>query len=224
MSDKIEDYQVLNTKTSHLGVPELITTFLSTGTALQDHSFFGHEDNWPSWLEGPKDYFGYADSLRVLDDEYHAGNRPKKTERDLLRDRAAFNYEMGGDYVIMRAYDLRKPELLLNTYPLMVVTRTPAAGLSPNEKEITLTGKSGAHATAILRGHHMLKGGPYQVGMCKGNPLSDESWIILPEHYLSCAKIVITNLDPVSMYYFRIRYNGPLGPGPWSQVVNVVIT
>jgi hypothetical protein len=225
MTDKIEDYQLIDTKTSHLSVPELITTFLTTGAALQKHAFFGIDDNWPRWLEGATQYFSYADGLRVLDNEYRAGNKPKKGERDLLRGRSAFNYQLGGQYVTMRAYELKNPDLLLETFPLKVIPSkvSTSSGVPAYQVEIGLTAKNGPQGTAVLNGHHPPKGGPYQVQFCKGLPTSEDSWATLPENYLTCTKIVITNLDPVSQYYFRIRYNGPMGPGSWSQVVSLII-
>lgn len=225
MPDKIEQYQLVDTKTSHLAIPQMITTFISTATALQKHSYFSLEGNWPSWLEGATHYLAYADNLRVLDDEYRAGNRPKKGERDLMRDRAAFNFQLGGHYVTMRAYELRDPDILLNTFPLKPHLNkvSSSAGISPSEVEIVLGAKSGGHGTAVLRGHHVAKGGPYQVQFCKGIPVSEDSWATMQQHYLTCARIIVPNLDPVSQYYFRIRYNGPLGPGLWSQVVSLII-
>ena len=224
MSDKIADYQQVDTRTNHLTVPKMITTFLTTGAALQKHAFFGVQENWPQWLEGPTNYFDYADKLRVLDDAYRVGNRPKKVERDLLRDRAAFSYQLGGHYVAMRAYDLRNPGLLLDTFPLRGTgSKASAAAVSSSQIEIVLTAKNGSSGTAILRGHHVPKGGPYQLQLCKGAPTSEDSWCTLPQNYITCARIDIPKLDPVSQYFFRIRYNGPLGPGAWSQVVSLII-
>ena len=225
MSDRIAEYQLVDTRTNHLTVPEMITKFLTTGTALQKHPFFGVEENWPKWLEGPTNYFDYADKLRVLDDAYRAGNRPKKVELDLLRGRAAFNYQLGGHYVAMRAYELRNPDLLLDTFPLRVTgsKASAAAVVTASQVEIVLTAKNGSSGTANLRGHHVQKGGPYQLQLCKGAPVSEDSWVTLPQNYPTCTKIVVTNLTPVSQYFFRIRYNGPLGPGPWSQQVSLII-
>ena len=225
MSDRIADYQLVDTRTNHLTVPKMITTFLTTGTALQKHEFFGVQENWPKWLEGPTNYFDYADKLRVLDDAYRAGNRPKKVELDLLRGRAAFNYQLGGHYVAMRAYELRNPDLLLDTFPLRVTgsKASAAAVVTASQVEIVLTAKNGPSGTAILRGHHVPNGGPYQIQLCKGTPASEDSWFTLPQHYTSCARIVIPKLDSVSQYFFRIRYNGPLGPSAWSQLVSLII-
>lgn len=64
---------------------------MGTGAALQKHRFFSQEENWPKWLEGATHYLAYADTLRVLDDEYRAGNGPMKSERDSTSSHAAFN-------------------------------------------------------------------------------------------------------------------------------------
>lgn len=220
---KIEDYLQLDTRTAHLAIPQMITMFLTTGTSLKNHSFFGVEGNWPVWLEGATHYEGYADSLRVLDDAVRAGNKTKKAELDLVRGRAAFNYQLGGQYVTMRAYEMGNPDLLLGTFPFKAVATKVAGATDVYAIGIVLTAKNGSRGEAVLRGHHIPKGGPYQVQYCKGNPTSEDSWVTLPEHYLTCGKIIVTNLDPVSLYYFRIRHNGPKGPGPWSQPVSLII-
>lgn len=222
MPDRIDQYQTIDTKTSHMTIPEMVSAFLTTGNALNNHTFFGVEGNWPGWLEGGKHYLGYSESLRMLDDEYRAGNKTKKAELDLVRARAAFSYHLGGQYVIMRAYERKEPQILLNTYPLKSATKvsqTPDVYTA----EIVLTAKNGSRGEAVLRGHHIPKGGPYQVQFCKGTAASEDLWIAMPEHHLTCSKIVVTNLDPVSLYYFRIRHNGPKGPGPWSQPVSLII-
>jgi hypothetical protein len=223
MAERIEDYRIVDTRTKHLTIPELITTFITTGKALQTHEFFGLAENWQSWLEGPTHYFDYADQLRVLDDAYRGGNKPKKAERDELRARAAFSYQLGGNYVTTRAFDLKRPELLLNTYPLKpIALKVSSSSTRVNQTEIVLTTKNGPTRTAILHGHHAA-GGPYQVQFCKGIPTSEDSWTTMPQHYPTCGKISIDNLDSVSQYFFRIRYNGPLGAGPWSQVASLII-
>ncbi len=225
MPDRIAEYQLIDTRTNHLTGPKMITTFLTTGTALQKHAFFGVQENWPKWLEGPTNYFDYADQMRVLDDAYRAGNKPKKIELDLLRGRAAFSYQLGGHYVTMRSYELRNPDLLLDTFPLRATGSkvSAIAAVPASQVEIVLTAKNGSSGTAILRGHHVVKGGPYQLQYCKGIATSEDSWFTLPQHYPTCGRIVVPNLDPVSQYFFRIRYNGPLGPGHWSQTVNLII-
>ena len=216
MSEKIEEYLKIETKTKHLTVPQMITTFRTTGTALQAHR--------PFWLKGAPSYFEYADQLRVLDDAYRAGNKPKKVERDLVRDSAAFNFQLGGQYVVMRAYELKNPDLLLGTYPLKGAgSRAMTAGVPAYQVEIVLTARNGGTGTAILRGHHVPNGGPYQLQFCKGAPISEDAWSTMPQHYPHCSKIVVPNLDPVSQYFFRIRNNGPMGPGPWSQAVSLII-
>ena len=197
MSDKVEEYLLIDTRTSHLAVPQMITTFLSTATALQKHSYFSLKGNWPTWLEGATHYLGYADNLRVLDDEYRAGNKPKKAERDLVRSRAAFSYQLGGHYVTMRAYELRNPDLLLDTFPFKVHLNkfSAAAGIPPSEVEIVLTAKNGGRGTAVIRGHHVSKGGPYQVQFCKGIPGSEDSWVTMPDAAaLACSDC---NTNPV---------------------------
>jgi len=220
---KIEDYQQLDTRTTHLTIPQMVTTFISTATSLKSHSFFGIEGNWPGWLQGAPQYLSYADNLRVLDDAYRAGNKTKKAELDLVRRRAAYNYQLGGHYVTMRAYEMGNPDLLLDTFPLKPLATKFSSAADIYTMQIVFTAKNGSRGEAVLRGHHVVKGGPYQVQYCKGSPSSEDSWVTLPEHYLTCGKIIVNNLDPVSLYYFRIRHNGPKGPGQWSQPVSLVI-
>ncbi|MCM0082853.1 hypothetical protein L4X63_14760 [Geomonas sp. Red32] len=222
MSDKIKDYLRIDARTSHLTIPEMVTTLISTGTALKGHKFFGAQGGWPDWLEGADHYLGYADNLRVLDGEYRAGNKTKKDELDSMRERGAFSYQLGSQYVTMRAYELKNPDLLLNTFPLKGVG-SKASASSPMAVSMILTAKNGSRGQAILRGHHMANGGPYQLQYCKGNPTGEESWTTMIEHYRTCGKMVVSNLDPVSLYFFRSRHNGPNGPGPWSPPVSLII-
>jgi len=61
-----------------------------------------------------------------------------------------------------------------------------------------------------------------QVQMSDGEPTGEESWIFIEEGTTHFSGIVARNLVPGRRYFFRFRYIGSNGPGPWSAPINLI--
>jgi hypothetical protein len=62
----------------------------------------------------------------------------------------------------------------------------------------------------------------YWVGICEGDPSSEESWKVLGP-FDHCRNIEVTGLEPGKLYYFRVRCFGAGGESPWSTIASLRI-
>jgi hypothetical protein len=61
-----------------------------------------------------------------------------------------------------------------------------------------------------------------QVQMSDGDPTGEESWGFIEEGTTHFTGIVAKNLVPGRRYFFRFRYIGSNGPGPWSVPISLI--
>ena len=221
----IDEYDILEPNLRKQTYPELHVTLLGMADALERHPFF--KDNWAPYVPGPSNLRAHAYELKELGVGADRGDRGMKADRDLARGRAELSFDVAIKYMVIRAVEQKNPSLLLNAGAPLKVKPAKSASRATHAASVQITliarhirGQSGV---ALLEGKHIRQGGPYQLQICKGEPVSDESWHYRGGHYKSCGKIVVKELEPANWYYFRIRTDGPEGPGPWSQVASLII-
>jgi len=61
-----------------------------------------------------------------------------------------------------------------------------------------------------------------QVQMSDGDPTGEENWGFIEEGTTHFTGIVAKNLVPGRRYFFRFRYIGSNGPGPWSVPISLI--
>lgn len=227
----LEEYDILDPynlrKLSHT---EFYLMLLNIAECCETHHFF--KDNWQTFVPGPADFRAYAAKSKELSVGADRGDREMKAQRDESREVAQMKVEVAVKYMTIRAVEQNSPTLLHGTgIPLKETKhpRTSTKALFETSLPIVLSVGYRKNAigfdsgVAILKGKHVRRGGPYLLQICKGEPVSEESWYSPGGHYKSCNEIVLTGLEPANRYYFRIRTDGPEGPGPWSQVVSLII-
>lgn len=219
-----ELYDILDPNVRRQTYPQLNITLLTIADCLERHEFF--KDNWEIYVPGPPHFRAHAVELNELTPGAERGDSAIKAAREAARARAELSIRVAAKYMVIRAVDKKDPGLLRNTgIPFKPSKVKTAKAASAAAIQITLTAKHVGKeiGVALLEGRHIRGGGPYLLQICKGEPLSEQDWLSPGGHYKSCSKILLRNLDSASRYYFRIRTDGPDGPGPWSQVVSLVI-
>lgn len=218
-------YKILDPNVRKQTYPQLNITLLTIADCLERHHFF--KDNWEHYVPGPSNFRGHASELAELSPAAERGDSDVKAAREEARLRAELSIHVAADYMVIRAVEQKNPALLHDTgIPLKVKpTNKNGKAVSAASVQIILTvshlGKE--PGVALLKGKHIRNGGPYHLQFCKGEPVSEQSWINSDGHYKTCGRIVLRNLESANRYYFRIRSDGPDGPGPWSQAVCLVI-
>ena len=222
----IDDYDILDPNVRKQSYLELNVTLLSIADCLERHEFF--KVNWETYVPGPPHFRGLATEIHDLGVGADRGDSVMKAKREEARDRAELSIDVATKYMVVRAVEQKNPGLLQETGVPYKVKKAKSKNKSKGSGAsvtITLTAVhlKGVSGGVILKGKHLRSGGPYMLQICKGEPVSEESWYSPGGDYSSCNKIILKNLDPANRYYFRIRTDGPEGPGPWSQVVSLIV-
>lgn len=222
----MEEYDILEPNVRKQTYPQLNVTLLSMADCVERHSFF--KENWASYVPGPAQFRAHAYELDELGVGADRGDRGMKAEREVARSRAELSIDVAIKYMVIRSVEQKDPTLLHHTgAPLKgkPAKSGSKATHAPASVQIILTARHvrGESGVALIEGKHIRQGGPYQLQICKGEPVSEESWYGRGGHYKTCSKIVVKDLEPANKYYFRMRSDGPDGPGPWSQVVSLII-
>ena len=83
--------------------------------------------------------------------------------------------------------------------------------------------KHGDHPGTINLGCGRVEGAAsLQVQMSDGEPTGEDSWVFIEEGTTHFSAIVAKNLVPGRRYFFRFRYIGSNGPGPWSVPISLI--
>ena len=80
--------------------------------------------------------------------------------------------------------------------------------------------KQGKSGCALVSTGRVPKARIYWVGICEGDPASEESWKILGP-FDHCRSIELTGLEPGKLYYFRVKCFGAGSESPWSAIVSL---
>lgn len=219
-----EIYDILDPNVRRQTYPQLNVTLLTIADCLERHHFF--KDNWAKFVAGAPEFRGHAAELAELTPAAERGDSDMKAAREEARLRAELSIRAATGYMMIRAIEQKNPALLNDTgVPHKVKHPKVGKAVSAASVQIVLTashlGKE--PRVAVIKGTHIRSGGPYLLQFCKGEPVSEQSWNNFDGHYKTCSRIVLRNLESANRYYFRMRTDGPDGPGPWSQVVSLVI-
>lgn len=176
---------------------------------------------WPSFLTTPPGLKNTFELLRETHQAAQSGHHLHIAERNDVRLR--YNQELADvrDFVMLAAR--KDPSLLVKTQ--MDLWKAPAATAgSPTRntavKHVTL--KHGDdHGVIIASTASVSKAKSFELHICEGDPTVEENWNFLAT-YPGCSKMVVQNLQPGKLYYFRVRAVLPTGYSPWSAPASLM--
>ena len=148
------------------------------------------------------------------------GDRYKLAERDALRPAtelaptiflqwAQIRSARENDHTIVTGLGV-PPKIQTSKSSIPVIMTTPQ---NPQVKQ----GKTGC---ALISTGKVLKARIYWVGICEGDPSSEESWK-LQGPFDHCRNIELTGLELGKLYYFRVKCFGAGSESPWSAIVSL---
>jgi hypothetical protein len=186
--------------------------------------------NRPEHVFGGGRFREHKATMKELGIGADRGDMLLKEQRQAARDLSELDIDAAVSYVRTIAIFKREPAMLQTLHlPMKMIKMPRKGGATIQKSEIRLDlkhvkGLSGAiMVMGALIGGHGGRGGPFLVNLCKGEPVSEDSWYNPGGHYTSCGKIILKDLEPANKYYVRMRTDGPEGPGPWSQVVSIIV-
>jgi len=199
---------------------ELIPWLLSTAILQEAHHF--HGANWPDWVPGAGKFREHADILSRS--VKAAGNRDREMvrARDQAHAEALLSINLNANYIVMRALHEKNESLCQNVGYVLRTKTKRHFGTSVRNTPLPLTLKNGPDpGTVIVRFEKDHAAGSYQLQICKGEPVGEESWGD-QGIYKSC-RIVVGNLERANWYYFRVRSHGDNQTSPWSPTVGIIV-
>lgn len=210
-----------------MAFPEYYSTLDGFATGLNAND--AYNAGRPAFVPGGDTFTQHLTVMKELGVGAERGDSLLKEQRLNERYRADLNMDASISYMKIIAIHKQDPSILYTLgLPFKDTFRNNTARKSvipeavPIEAEAkNLKGESGGIVISCI---HVRNGGPYLVNLCQGKPQSEESWYNPGGHYSSCKEIALRGLQRANEYYARVRTDGPNGPGPWSNVVSIVIT
>jgi hypothetical protein len=123
--------------------------------------------------------------------------------------------------VVARSISEKNPSFV-EDIPLKVRTRAGRA----SSKAIELTApvatvKHGPSRTIWVSYNKVPGAGSNEIQICTGDPNNDASWRLVGT-YNQC-RVEVAGLEPGTKVYIRVRCHGTGAPGPWSQIVSIIV-
>jgi len=199
---------------------DVILTFKDFAGRCERHPAF--RDGFPVCVPGPEHYTDLAESLTQI---VMAGHQDKNTEQQKLaiRERGVRSMTFTTQYIVMFSDHHNDPSLL-NDLGLELMRRTSYKKMRqappvPSRLQVKDLPEPGAISVSVS---NRPSKGSVEVQVNEVSPTSEESWRRLGNYY-QC-RFTARGLDSVKKYYVRVRFDTSAGPGPWSEVVTVVVS
>jgi len=145
----------------------------------------------------------------------------KLAERDALRPTTELVPTIFLQWAQIRS--VREDDLTIVTglgVPPKIQTSKPSNATAVMTSPQKLQVKQGKTGCALISTGKVSKARIYWVGICEGDPSSEESWKLLGP-YEHCRNIELTGLEPGKLYYFRVKCFGAGSESPWSAIVSL---
>lgn len=184
--------------------------------------------NRPAVVPGGDTYRQHLTVMKDLGIGADRGDSLMKEQRQNERNRTDLNMDASISYMKILAINKQNPSILYTMgLPVIDTVRknTSHKYILPEAIPIHAEVKhlKGENGSIVVQCTHVRSGGPYLVNLCQGKPESEGSWYNPGGHYKSCKEIVLRGLLRASELYIRVRTDGPNGPGPWSNVVSIIV-
>ena len=206
---------------SHLSPAEFVMTCGNFADSLINHAFFGK--NWVDFVTHPQQLKAILVEYKDANLAYETdGGKKNMKDRDDKRQEAHVAVVLMGQYCIMRSVEQRNPSLLDG----VALKRKGRQSRSSSTKVTTLIApvvvlKHGGPQTVIVSYNKVPGAGSNEIQVCTGDPNDEASWV-LAGTFNGC-RVPLTGYPPGTRLYVRVRCHGTGVPGPFSQVVSIIV-
>ena len=205
---------------SNMSDGDVILAFKDFASHCERHPAF--KSGFPSCVPGPPLYYDLAESMTQI---VMGGPQDKIAEQQKqeIRYRGARSMTFTSQYIVMFADHHNAPSMV-NELGLELVRR-PAykkgRQIPPMPSKFQVKDAEEPGAIHISVSNRPSKGS-VEVQVNEVSPSSQESWRRLGNYY-EC-RFISRGLDSVKRYYVRVRFETSAGPGPWSEVLTIVVS
>jgi hypothetical protein len=219
----LEAYHAIETNFRKQSFPEYYTTLYGFAERLDANDLYN--TNRPGHIPTGETFREHVTTMKELGTGAERGDSLLKEKRQTIRDLSELDMDASVSYIRTIAINKKDPSILYTLGLPPKDTQRPRRTSTKQEVEIRAAVKhlKGTAGAIVIEGTHVRGGGPYLINLCKGEPVSEESWYNPGGHYSTCRWIVVKGLEPANRYYVRMRTDGPEGPGPWSQTVSIIV-
>jgi hypothetical protein len=221
MEDEPMPVDEFDTSLHHLSPAEFIITGGNFADSLLNHGYF--KDNWVDFVTHPlqlkEKLAAYNEAVKAYDAD---GGKKNLKERDERRQDAHVSIVLMGQFCIMKAVHEKNPSLLdpialkLKSRQVRTSSKIPITLVAP-----VITVKHSASGAITVSFNKVAGAGSNEVQVCTGDPNDESAWKFAGT-YKNC-RIELTGYEPGSKVYVRGRCHGTGEPGPFSQVVSIIV-
>lgn len=173
-------------------------------------------------VPGPANYRELADALTAAVEDGPGGN-PKEVEA--IRERIVRSMTYSTQYIVMFSDHHGDPGIM-KTIGFELKTRSykkaTHAGPPPRPLGVTVTDDTEEQGTISIKVSNRPRNGSVEVQVSEGSPTDEASYWRLGNFY--ACRFKAKGLAPVKKYHVRCRFDTPSGPGPWSEIITVVVS
>jgi len=219
----LEEYHVIETNFRKQSFPEYYATLLLFADRLDANELYNTDR--PAHIPSGDKYREHVATMKELGVGAERGDSLLKEQRQEVRNLSEIDMDASVSYIRTIAISKRAPSILLTLGLPGKDTKRSHKRRTKLQAEIYATVRhlKDTPGAIVIGASRPRDTGPYLLNLCKGEPVSEESWYNPGGHYKNCRRIVIKGLEPANRYYVRMRTDGPEGPGPWSQVVSIIV-
>jgi hypothetical protein len=222
---ELEEYDVVETLFRKQNFPEYYMTLYGLADGLEVNEVYNA--NRPAHIPPGTRFREHVATMKDLGVGADRGDSLLKEQRQAARNLSELDMDASVSYMRTIAI-FRKDPTVLHTLGLPLKDnhqKISRRTMAPQAVEIHLELRhvKGEIGAIHIMGNHIRNGGPYLINLCKGEPVSEESWYNPGGHYNSCRGIIIRNLEPANKYSVRMRTDRPEGPGNWSHPVSIIV-
>jgi len=219
----MEEYDVVETLFRKQTFHEYYFTLYGMADGLDANEIYNADR--PSHIPAGARFREHVTTMKELGVGADRGDSLLKDQRQAVRELSEIDMDASVSYLRTIAIHRRDPSIL-RTLCLPAKVNHQKSRKTPMhtmEIHLELGYPKGEHGAIVIMGNHYRNGGPYLINLCKGEPISEESWYNPGGHHNSCRRIVMRGLEPANRYYVRMRTDRPEGPGNWSQVASIIV-
>jgi len=205
---------------SDLSDGDLILKFRDFGRRCGEHLAF--KEDAPACVPGPAHYMELADDMTLV---LEGGLDGKQKEADALaiREKGVRFMTFSTQYIVMFSHHHNDPTML-TTLGMELKSRThkkaPQSAVPPRP-ELSVKDDSESGTVSVTVNNRPRKGS-IELQVTEGSPYDEASYRRVGNFY-EC-RFKAKGLEPVKKCHFRCRFDAPAGPGPWSEIVTVVVS
>lgn len=205
---------------AHLSPAEFIMTCGAFADSLLNHEYYSK--NWVDFVTHPQ-------QLKVLLEDYKQahlaweldGGKKNQKERDDKRHDTHLSVVLMGQFCVMKSVHEKNPALLDTVALKRKARQVRHSGKTVNLTAPAVSLKHGESKTIMVMYNKVPGAGSNEIQVCLGDPNDEASWTTAGT-YKGC-RVTLSGYEPGTKVSIRVRCHGTGDPGPFSQVVSIIV-